>query len=48
MYNILDKKAYALVHPLMDLQVYIQHSHIIDHVPTSTVKDILTQTDPEG
>ena len=24
------------------------HSHIIAHVPTSAVKDILTQPDPEG
>ena len=28
--------------------MYILHSHIIAHVPTSAVKDILTQLDPEG
>ena len=28
--------------------MYIFHSHIISHVPTSAVKDILTQPDPEG
>ena len=28
--------------------MYILHSHIISHVPTSVVKDILTQLDPEG
>ena len=33
---------------LKELQVYILLSHIISHVPTSVVKDILTQPDPEG
>ena len=28
--------------------MYILHSHIIAHVPTSAVKGILTQPDPEG
>ena len=28
--------------------MYILHSHIISHVPTSDVKDILTQLDPKG
>ena len=28
--------------------MYILLSHIISHVPTSVVKDILTQPDPEG
>ena len=28
--------------------MYILHSHIISHVPTNAVKDILTQPDPEG
>ena len=47
-YNILDKKAYALVQDLKDFWVYILHSHIISHVPTSVVEDILIQPDPEG
>ena len=47
-YNILDKKAYTLVQALKDFRVYILHSHIIAHVPTSVVKNILTQPDPEG
>ena len=47
-YNILDKKAYSLVKVLKEFQVYILHSHIISHVPTSAVKDILTQPDPKG
>ena len=47
-YNILEKHAYALVQTLKELWVYILHSHIISHVPTSAVKDILTQPDPKG
>ena len=47
-YTILDKKDYALVQALKDFWVYILHSHIISHVPTNVVKDILTQPDPEG
>ena len=39
---------YALVKAFKDFRVYILHSHIISHVPTSTVKGILTQPDPEG
>ena len=39
---------YALVKGLKDFRVYILHSHIIAHVPTSAVKGILTQLDPEG
>ena len=47
-YNILDKKEYALVQALKDFRVCILHSNIIAHIPTSAVKDILTQPDPEG
>ena len=47
-YNILDKQAYALVRALKEFKVYILHSHIIAHIPTSIVKDILTQPDPNG
>ena len=36
------------MHTLNDFRVYILHSHIISHVPTSVVKYILTQPDPEG
>ena len=39
---------YALVKALKYFKVYILHSHIISHVPTSAVKGILTQPDPEG
>ena len=46
--NILEKQAYSLVHSLKEFRVYILHSHIIPHVPTIAVKDILTQPNPEG
>ena len=36
------------MHSLKYFRVYILHSHIIAHVPTSIVKDILTQPDPQG
>jgi len=33
---------------LKEFRVYILHSHTIAFVPTSMVKDILTQPGPEG
>ena len=47
-YDIMEKKAYALVKCLKDFRVYISHSHIIAYVPNNVVKNILTQPDPEG
>jgi hypothetical protein len=47
-YDIMEKKAYALVKALKEFRVYILHSHTISYVPNSSVKDILTQPDPEG
>ena len=47
-YDIMEKQAYALVKALKYFRVYILHSHIIAHVPTTVVKGILTQPDPEG
>lgn len=47
-YDIMEKQAYALVQALKEFRVYILHSHTIAHVPTSAVKDILTQPDPKG
>ena len=32
---------------MKEFRIYILHSHIIAHVATSVVKDILTQPDPE-
>ena len=47
-YNIVEKQDYALVQALKEFWVYILHSHIISHIPTNVVKDILTQPDNEG
>ena len=47
-YDIMEKRAYTLVKALKYFRVYILHSHIIAYVPTSVVKGILTQPDPEG
>ena len=47
-YDIMEKQAYTLVKALKYFKVYILHSHIIAHVPTSAIKGILTQPDPEG
>ena len=47
-YNLVDKYDYSPEQVLKDLWVCILHSHIIAHVPTNAVKDILTQPDPKG
>ena len=47
-YTNMEKQAYALVQAFKEFWDYILHSHIIAHVPTSAVKDILTQPDPQG
>jgi hypothetical protein len=47
-YDIMEKQAYALVKALKEFRTYILHSHIIAYVPSNSVKDILTQPDPEG
>jgi hypothetical protein len=44
----MEKQAYALVKALKDFRDYILHSKILAYVPTSTIKDILTQPDSEG
>ena len=43
----MEKQALNLVEILKDFRVYILHSHVIDFVPNSVVKDILTQPDPD-
>lgn len=47
-YDIMEKQAYALVKALKEFRVYILHSHTTAYVPSSSVKVILTQLDPEG
>ena len=40
-YNIIEKRALALVKALKDFKVYILHSHVISFVPHRVVNDIL-------
>jgi hypothetical protein len=44
----MEKQAYALVKSLKEFRTYILHSHVVTYVPNNSVKDILTQPDPEG
>ena len=44
----MEKKSYALVNALKYFRIYLLNSHIITYVPSSVVKSILTQPDPEG
>eukprot|EP00253_Pinus_taeda_P026128 PITA_26128 len=47
-YNIIEKKALALVKALKYFRVYILNSHILAYVPNVGVKDVLVQAEPEG
>jgi hypothetical protein len=47
-YEIMQKKAYALVKALKAFRVYVLHSKIIAYVPSASVKDILIQPDMDG
>ena len=47
-YDIMEKQAYALIKALKYFRIYILHSHVVAYVPSSVVKSILTQPDPEG
>jgi len=44
----MEKHVYALLKYLKEFRTYIFHSHVITYVPNNSVKDILTQLDPEG
>jgi len=44
----MEKQAYILVKSLKEFRTYILHSHVIAYVPSNSVKDILTQPNPEG
>jgi hypothetical protein len=44
----MEKQAYTLVKSLKEFIIYIFHSHVVAYVPSNVVKDILTQSDPEG
>jgi hypothetical protein len=47
-YDIMDKKAYALVKSLKSFRVYVLHSRVIAYVPSAVVKEILIQPDIDG
>jgi len=47
-YDIMEKKAYALVKSLKAFRVYVLQSKIIAYVPSAAVKDILIQPDIDG
>jgi hypothetical protein len=47
-YDIMENQAYALVKALKEFRMYILHSHVIAYVLNKSVKDILTQPEPEG
>ena len=44
-YDIMEKKAYALVKALKAFRVYVFHSKVIAYVPSTSVKEIVIQLD---
>ena len=44
----MEKHAYSSIKALRDFRIYFLHSQIIAYDPSSVVKSILTQPDPEG
>jgi hypothetical protein len=47
-YDPIEKQAYALIKDLKSFRIYILHSKVITYVPSSSVKDVLTQPDIDG
>jgi hypothetical protein len=47
-YDPIEKQAYALIKALKALRIYILHSKVIAYVPSSSIKDVLTQSDIDG
>ena len=47
-YDSIEKQAYAFVKSLKAFRVYILHSKIVAYVPSTTIKDVLTQPDVDG
>jgi hypothetical protein len=47
-YDPIEKQAYALIKDLKSFRIYILHSKVIAYVPSSSVKDVLTQPDIDG
>ena len=47
-YDPIKKQAYALIKSLKSFRNYILHTKVISYVPSTSVKDVLTQTDIDG
>jgi len=47
-YDIIEKQAYALIKSLKAFRVHILHSKIVAYVPSTAIKDVLTQPDADG
>eukprot|EP00253_Pinus_taeda_P027139 PITA_27139 len=47
-YDLIEKKAYALIKSLKAFIIYILHSKVVAYLPSSSVKDILIQMDIDG
>lgn len=47
-YDLIAKQAYALIKSLKEFRVYFFYSIVVVHVPSASVKDILTQPDIDG
>jgi hypothetical protein len=47
-YDVMEKKAYALVKALKAFRIYVLHSKVTAYVPSAFVKDILVQPDIDG
>ena len=43
----MEKQDYSLIRALKEFRVYILHSHIIAHVPSASIKEVLIQLDPD-
>ena len=44
----MEKQAFSLVKAIKHFRVYVLHSHIISYVPNVVLKDVLTQSGPDG
>ena len=44
-YDLIEKQAYALIKSLKAFRIYILHSKVTAYVPSTSVKDVLTQPD---
>jgi hypothetical protein len=47
-YDIMEKKAYALVKSLKAFRVYVIHSNIVAYVPSASLKEILIHPHIDG